>query len=317
MRYYIGIDGGGTKTDVCAVGIDDFKLQYAGASGVPWRELGASAAARIIGQAVHELIGGDFTGIGGVAVGLPCYGESGEGDRAIEQAISEVFAGIPVYFANDVEAAWAGSLALKPGINIVAGTGAISFGRDLSGNSARCGGWSEFFGDEGSCYWIGRRVMQLFSRQSDGRDAKDELYDIVYREFGLKKDIEFIDIVHEKYFGKREKVASLQILAEKAAKAGARSAIALYEEAAQELSRLAYATFMKLDFGKDPWTVSYSGGLFKSGDLILPRFKSGVGKIGGELAAPEFSPVQGAVLLAFQNFCPGGLETVKEVMRKS
>lgn len=51
---------------------------------------------------------------------------------------------------NDSQAAWAGSLACQPGVNIVAGTGAIGFGVDANGNMARASGWGPFCGDEGS-----------------------------------------------------------------------------------------------------------------------------------------------------------------------
>jgi len=83
-------------------------------------------------------------------MGIPCYGESEDGDIELEKEIQTAFPGIPVYITNDVEVGWAGSLGLTPGVNVVAGTGSIAFGKDESGKTARCGGWSEFFSDEGS-----------------------------------------------------------------------------------------------------------------------------------------------------------------------
>lgn len=322
MRYYIGIDGGGTKTAICAAASgaglvangDKPLLRYTNTAGSSWREHGVWKVAQNLKKAVESLMKSDYSQIAGIAMGLPCHGESAEGDLTLERAIREVFTSIPLYFTNDVEVGWAGSMALSPGINIVAGTGSIAFGKDIHGKTARSGGWSEFFGDEGSCYWIGRKVMELFSKQSDGRLPKDELYTTVRRELGLKDDMSFIDLILSDYTGYREQVASLQFLAEKAALQGSASAKTLYEEAVQELLLLVIAVRNQLDFSEKPWSVSYSGGLFRAGDLVLPRFRQGIEKEGGKLSAPRFGPVEGAVLLAFQHFDPDGLSQIQELM---
>ena len=317
MRYYIGIDGGATKTAVCAASAGDSSLYYTQTSGSSWREHGAKKVAQNLKEAVDGLMKGNkgqSCEIAGIAMGLPCHGESAEGDSVLEKEVNKVFTGIPVYFTNDVEAGWAGSMALEPGINIVAGTGAIAFGKDIHGKTARSGGWSEFFGDEGSCYWVGRKVMELFSKQADGRIPKDELYSTVRREFNLQNDLSFIDLVYTKYIAYRKQVASMQFLAEKAALAGSPSAKKLYEEAIVELCLLVDAITAQLDFSRGPFTVSYSGGLFKAGDLVLPRFSREIEKRGGQLSAPRFKPMEGAMLLAFQHFCPESLGLILKII---
>ena len=315
MRYFVGIDGGGTKTAVCVASIDDRTIRYTETAGSSWREHGAGKVAQNIKEAVDSLTGGNDS-VAGMAMGLPCHGESEEGDRALEKAIQEVFPDIPIYFTNDVEVGWAGSLALQPGINIVAGTGAIAFAKDIHGKTARSGGWSEFFGDEGSCYWVGRKVMELFSKQSDGRLPRDELYTTVRSEFELKDDFSFIDLVHTRYLGSRKQVASLQFLAEKAALAGSSSARALYEEAVHELCLLVDSLRSRLDFSAPSWIVSYSGGLYKAKELVLKKFFHEIEKDGGVLAHPCFAPVDGAVLMAFERFFPDGLEQIQKVMKE-
>ena len=311
MKYYIGVDGGGSKTALCAASSSGTSLRFTKTTGSSWREYGIGGVAKNLRNTVDEMMGDDYKKIAGIAMGLPCFGESAEGDRDMEQAIRQAFKDIPVYITNDVEVGWAGSMALKPGINIVAGTGSIAFGKDIHGNTARSGGWSEFFGDEGSCYWVGRKLMEAFSKQSDGRMPKDELYTTVYREFGLKNDISIIDMIHADYSGYRERVASLQFLASKAAEAGAVSAKAIYNEAVQELLLMVLAVKNQLEFPDQCWSVSYSGGLFKAGDLVFPQFSKLVEESGGQIAEPRFSPVEGAILLAFSQFCPTGLNSVK------
>jgi len=313
LRYYIGIDGGATKTAICAANLDNLPLRYAKTTGSSWRESSAGNVAQNLKVTVTGLIGEGFGEIAGIAMGLPCYGESDAGDHSLEEAINEAFAGIPHYITNDVEVGWAGSLALAPGVNVVAGTGTIAFGKDYNGKSSRSGGYSEFFSDEGSCYWIGRKVLEFFFKQADGRMPKDELYEVVCREFNLRDEMSLIDIIHVEYAGYRDRMASLQLLAEKAALAGSSSAQSIYDDAVRELCLLATAIRNQLDFIGKPWTVSYSGGLFKAGDLILPQFSKGIEKENGILAAPLLAPVDGAVLLAFQHFNPAGLLKIKSM----
>ena len=45
------------------------------------------------------------------------------------------------------------------GINIVAGTGSIAFGKNKYGETARSGGWGPVIGDDGSAHWIGLKVI--------------------------------------------------------------------------------------------------------------------------------------------------------------
>ena len=94
---------------------------------------------------------------------------------------------------------WAGSLLCNPGINIVAGTGSIAFGKNAKGETARCGGWSEWFSDEGSGYWLGMKCVQMFSRQSDGRDERGPLYNIFKNQLKLTADEDIIDLFEKEY----------------------------------------------------------------------------------------------------------------------
>jgi len=307
MPYYVGVDGGGTKTAISATNTDSTELFSAITTSSSWREYGIEYTVRNIREGIRSLpIGGEGE-IAGIAMGLPYFGESEDGDRELGRAVLEAFPSIPVYLTNDVEVGWAGSLALKPGINVVAGTGAIAFGKDESGKTARSGGWSEFFGDEGSCYWMGRKVMELFSKQSDLRLPRDELYTIVRSKLSLKSDLGFIDLMHGEFITNRDKVAELQLLAKEAATKGSPSAISLYNLAAGELCLLVMAIREQLSFSEQPFLVSYSGGLFKTGELVLAQFSKGVEDAGGKLAAPKHEPVLGALLLAFKQFFPDGL----------
>ena len=312
MQYYIGVDGGGTKTAIASASEDCRDIIYTTTGSASWREYGVDTVVKNIKQVVDLKILKSKSTVAGIVIGLPFLGENVDGEQELREAFRVAFSNAPMFITNDVEIGWAGSLGLSPGINVVAGTGAIAYGKDEAGSSARSGGWSEFFGDEGSCYWMGSQVMRLFSKQSDGRLRKDALYDLVRSEFGFANDVDFIQLMHDEYIPQRDKVASLQILAKRAAGAGASSVMALYTEAAHELSLLVRSIRNKLNFEARPFRVSYTGGLFKSGDLIIPKFAAKIAQLGGQLNTPKFSPEEGAMLIAFSKFHPKGLTGLAE-----
>ncbi len=313
MSYYLGIDGGGTKTAYLLIdekGIEITKLETQGSS---YKDYGADAVIDSIYKNIGicmNLTNQEIGNLRGIVIGLPCYGESRIEDELIKQKMNHAFGDIPFYLTNDVEVGFAGSLGLQPGVNVVAGTGSIAFGKNSKNESARSGGWSSFFGDEGSCYWLGRRMMELFSKQADYRLERSELYPLVMKQFGLKDPIDFIDLMEKEYVPKRYKVASLQKILLKAAKAGDQSAIELYQSAADELFLLVHSIAKQLDLIGRDFKVSFSGGLFHAKEFVIPNLEEKTRAIGGHLTLPIFTPVQGAALLAVSLFSNTSLDLV-------
>ena len=305
MKYFIGVDGGGTKTAFTVAGADSLPLAAVTRGGCSYQALGADEAVAVVREGVAALLARAGIGAGdcaGCCVGMPCYGENAAMDGRMRLALQAALAPVPVWVVNDVEVGWAGALACREGIHLVAGTGSIAFGRRQDGRTARCGGWNEFFGDEGSCYWVGRRAMGLFSKEADGRAARGPLYEIVRKELALTEDLEFIETVLRDWACRRERVAAFQKLACRAAQEGDGAAAELFASAARELALMAAALQERLAFPPGATAVSYSGGLFKAGELVLAPLRREIAYLGGVLQKPCRSAHEGAVLLAIQHF---------------
>lgn len=303
-KWFVGVDGGGTKTAVLAARKGSGERGAELATGCSYRMLGIDGAAKVIAEAVKsslQKVGADLTDCAGVCVGLPCFGEDPRQDEAIGRAIQKALTPAPVHIVNDVEVGWAGALAGQPGIHIVAGTGSIAFAKNGSGQTARTGGWNEFFGDEGSCYWIGREAMSVFTKEADGRLPRGALYESLRRDLSLGEDMDFIDLVTREYAPYRQKVAGFQRFAAQAAQAGDPEARVLYPRAAHELALMARALKDRLAMPEGT-KVSYSGGLFRTGELILKPLKKEITALGCVLEAPKSSGAEGAWLLAAQYF---------------
>ena len=109
------------------------------------------------------------------APGLPRVGRRYDGLRALvaAHAVDVVAAGLTGYageelaldaprvlVTNDAVTAYLGALGDQPGAVIVAGTGAIALAAGDDG-WARADGWGTLLGDDGGGYWIGRRALAL------------------------------------------------------------------------------------------------------------------------------------------------------------
>lgn len=303
QRYLLGIDGGGTKTAFELTDLAGLAVATHTDRGTSYRQYGFDKVLATLVKGRDSClarVGAPSQSIAAIGIGLPFYEEFPENDKVITELIREVFSPAKVLIVNDTEVAWAGSLGCRPGINVVAGTGSVSFGRNECGGKARCGGWSIVFGDEGSSYWAGIKLMELFMKEADGRKPRGALYELVREKFSILDDIEFIALMHEEYLPHRDKVAALQMLLEQAARQGDAEAVGIYLAAADELALLVAGTRDRLGFTKD-FAVSYSGGMFKAGDLILPTFTNHLQALGGHLTPPLYTPVHGAVLLALDS----------------
>lgn len=300
-KWYVGVDGGGTKTAFAVSGGDGTVAAQIEWPGCSYQMIGVANVVSLITDGVREIlhaVDASLNDCAGCCLGIPCFGESAKHDAILTEELQRSLAPAPLYIVNDVEVGWAGSLGGKEGIHIVAGTGSIAFGRGADDTPARCGGWSEFFGDEGSCYWIGREAMSLFTKQADGRAPRGPLYAIVKDMYGITDDLSFNEYTIEHLAGHRDKVASFQMAAKQAAEAGDVTAQTLYQRAAEELAMLVKALKDKLTFSQTVVPVSYSGGLFKAGKLILPPFEREIERLGCSLHAPLMTSVEGALLLA-------------------
>jgi N-acetylglucosamine kinase-like BadF-type ATPase len=246
--------------------------------------------------------------------GMPGFGDNVDSDNGAAAQIAAAFPHIQFRFENDVVVGWGGALALMPGVNIVAGTGSIAYGRDKAGSSFRCGGWHEFFSDEGSGYWFGKQLLRIFSMESDGRLEKTALYDIVRERLNLKDDYDINVLANDSYFHSRKETAALQRLMLEAARQNDPIALDCYRQAAQHLARIVCSTIRKLDFA-DGVTVSYSGGLFNLDDLIRQPVEDFVKEEMGteklHFQAPVLSPCEGGALLAAEAFCPEILDSLR------
>ncbi|KIF75311.1 N-acetylglucosamine kinase [Streptomyces sp. 150FB] len=299
---FLGVDGGGTKTAFCLVDRSGRVVGRAAAGSSYYFSDGVDLVERVLRQGVDEVCaaaGLTPADIDHAFFGLPGYGEVA-GDLPVLDAAPRAVLGHDRYVCdNDMVCGWAGSLGAVDGINVISGTGSMTYGERL-GRGVRVGGWGELFGDEGSAYWIATRGLNAFARMSDGRLPEGPLAGVLRRHLDSASDLDAIDIVHNRWKGSRGRIAALSRQVAEAAALGDASATAILTEAGQELALLVDTTRVRLEFGRDETVpVSYSGGTFAAG-AVLEAFTGALkGRYTGyELRRPLYEPVIGAALYA-------------------
>lgn len=303
MRYYLSIDGGGTKTKILLTDENGIKLSENLQSTCHYLQCGLDGLTNIIKSGLLECLSTAnlaYSDITYAFIAAAGYHDIDEDDPLIESAIEKAMNSIPFSVGNDMENAFAGALAMNCGINIVAGTGSIAYGKDSFGNTYRCGGWHHIFGgDEGSAYWFGCQLIREFTRQYDGRDTKTALYYHLKDTYGLTTASDILNLTVIDWDFDRSKVASLSTSVYELAKLGDPHALTFYCMAAKELSDMILATRNSLNFTTTV-NVSYTGGVFKSGMYLLDPLSKCLENSNFILCPPILQPDCGGILLAMQ-----------------
>jgi N-acetylglucosamine kinase-like BadF-type ATPase len=303
--FFLGCDGGGTKTDLVVVTGQGRLAAFLRAPSTYYLSAdprGTGLVGEVLGEAVPAVCSQAGIVPGDVRFaffGLPGYGEVRADTPRLDAAAARALQHGRFRCDNDMLCGWAGSLAGADGINVIAGTGSMTYGR-RAGAGVRAGGWGELFGDEGSGYWIGIQALRAFSKMSDGRAERGPLHEVLARHLALDADIDLVGLVLHQWRGARQHIAALAPAVREAALAGDRCAQAILTAAAAELTGLTDATRRRLGFGhREIIPVSYSGGIFAMPE-VLDSFLTGIGALSPSyrVSRPRYAPVIGAALYA-------------------
>ncbi|SDS72696.1 BadF-type ATPase [Paenibacillaceae bacterium GAS479] len=248
MTYILGLDGGGTRTTICVADESGLELQRFEVGPLNINGQREGAAEQTLAAVAHEL----------VRRGVPladcislCIGAAGisnpEAPNRLAAALElHGFRGI-LTLAGDHETALWGALEGQPGLVLIAGTGSICYGRGVSGETHRAGGFGHLIDDEGSGYSIGRAMLSAIVRAADGRSSgPTALAAPVFGQLELNGLAELVRWVYDPARVKKD-IAGLAPLLAAACNAGDAAALAIAEHSAAALAELAEAVAVRLD----------------------------------------------------------------------
>lgn len=173
-KYLLGLDGGGTKTDVllCTAEGESVARCVSGPASITGQtEEEAFSHIREAVTQVMQAIGGLSAPVEGFYAGIS-GGGLGANRKRFHALFEELLRGVRAW-DNGSDSVNALSSGIGPGDGIIAiaGTGSSVFAR-CQGEMRQVGGWGYLVGDEGSGYDLGRRAIIAALRDLDGRGEK-------------------------------------------------------------------------------------------------------------------------------------------------
>lgn len=292
IRYYLGIDGGGTKTL--------FLLED---------EQGETVAQVTLGPSNPNDIGPDAcTALLESGIGAVCHG--------IDKREISMFAGIAGCMSNpglfqkffaryefgrsahgsDLENARELALHGQDGVAVILGTGSIAYAQK-SGVCKRIGGWGYLLDRAGSGYDLGRDALHAALCAIDGTGEETVLRPLL--ENHLKKPLP--DAIPEIYAGGKRLIASCAPLLFKACDLGDGAALRILDQNAARIAQLLRTGQAYVGSGDAPLVLL--GGLCARKDLIEPLVRRHL-DLPNPICFSEEPMVKGAIMLARKEKMP-------------
>ena len=170
-KYYLGIDGGGSKTAFAIINQDNELVYY--------KETGPSSLDTVSKEVLRQIliegvegfnyqVEGIFAGLGGISNQEQIYEV-----KEILKTLKVCKESTKVDAGNDVINALYGSLGGEDGIVLIAGTGSVCYGKKGE-TYHRAGGYCYQEGDAGSGYDLGMKALQHLARVLDKRHEESE-----------------------------------------------------------------------------------------------------------------------------------------------
>jgi N-acetylglucosamine kinase-like BadF-type ATPase len=304
MTYFIGVDGGASKTAAIVVDGGQKILGRGLAGGSNHLRVGIEEATRNVERAVNVAL--VEAGIAIRDVEYAYCGIAGSDHPAHRQRVVD---SLSVFFPRgnfivdtDARVALTGAVGFGPGIVIISGTGSVAFGRNVAGQESRAGGWGPTLGDEGSGFWIAREGLAAIVRAHDGRGLATRMTDLLCAEYDLCRAEDLPQFVYATTTHADDIARYGKLVIEAAQLGDDVVAREIMTRGGSELAECVLAVARGLHMTDSEFPVAYVGGAFHAGELLLNPMRLRIQREapGAVLAPPARPPVEGAAMMAMR-----------------
>jgi N-acetylglucosamine kinase-like BadF-type ATPase len=304
MRYVIGLDGGGSKTECVVAREDGAIVARARGGGVNRNFISEEGFERSVRDAVQGALdlAPEVRRVEHVVGSMGCDGKSMReiaGRYSIDlEHMQWVGEAQPARAASDV------AHRRTPHIVTVAGTGSLVAGWGRDGKPRGVGGAGSIVGDEGSAYWIGVRALTRLVESFDGRRPFDEFARQLTQALNLPDNHTLINRVYGggKRPMTRDEMGAVAPHVSRLANAGDPVACELFRAAAHELAFQTNTVIRMLDMRDEAVLVQLYGGVFRAGAVVIEPLRQEVVAYAprAELLPPLKCTVIGAAAMALR-----------------
>ena len=301
MKYYIGINGGGTKTS-CVLTDDQLNVLQTGESfaanplAVGFDKSTECLFDLVVSVTEKEKI--NFKAIEFLSIGLAGVGRIKNRGRLLKiilekfSSAKDIIQKIKIF--TDAEIALEGSFNGKAGAILITGTGSIIYGKKESGEIFRVGGFGKIIGDEGSGYSIGRKGLTAAAKYFDGRNGETALVKKISEQYGIQDSNQLVNKIHMDNFD----VASTAKLVIDCADEGDDTCRNILDQESDEL--LFHVSVLLKKMNVDQLDLCLSGSLLTNANyysnLLEIKIRKTLPQI--NIKPAVFPPEIGAILLA-------------------
>lgn len=192
MHYIIGIDGGGTKTHCIVTNLNGNILYECNGGASNFLVQGMEEVSETIFGLIKNCK--DRLNFSYSDIMIILLGTSGAGRKSDAAKLEKVFTDYSTQrkvtfncfkVESDATIALEGAFSGKPGSILIAGTGSILFCKDYEGRIHRVGGFGKLLGDEGGGYSIGKKGLNIISKELDGRSDISIILKLAAKKFGI------------------------------------------------------------------------------------------------------------------------------------
>ena len=285
MTYFLGIDGGGTRTTAVLTNEQGAELVRAeGEAGIV-NVLEPEAGAHTLADFASSVLGQARVDARARVLVCALAGAGREPERTrLEQVLAAQGVAETVHVTSDFVAALEDAFGAGSGILLIAGTGSSAFARHEDGRTARAGGWGHILGDEGSGYALGLAALRRCMREYDGRERGEGWLRLVQEHTGVATAEA---LVHWAAAASKADIAALAPAVLEAAEQGVVSACEWVDTGGRDIALHAAALYERLK----PWptapTVALTGGLIAPGRPLRAAAVREIDKLGLSLPILE------------------------------
>ncbi|HUS88063.1 MAG TPA: BadF/BadG/BcrA/BcrD ATPase family protein [Desulfosporosinus sp.] len=303
MGIQIGVDGGGSKTEIVTLDPTGRVLRFLLKPASNYHVVGMEQAVQHIIEGIREALQEETVeGIGITLAGIDTPEDwtimaNGlkQGLNVLGQDTGTSFQGVAVVLENDAFGALMSVQGKFSGNVLVAGTGTVALGVNPEGEVFRVGGWGHLIGDQGSGYDIGRKALAATVASFDGYGPKSQLETKITEHLGLAQVLDISDWLYQSKRTNKEVAALVPVVVE-AARTGDYISKLILDESGRALGLLTRALLRKTK-GLE---VGLVGGIGHIWELLEPSFLATVQEEFPDLQIlkPNYSPSVGAALLS-------------------
>ena len=262
QMFYLGIDGGGTKTEFAIANSDGkiIKTVCLGTSNPS--DIGIENALNVLRAGIIEVCGNIPKSHISVFAGLA----GGTTDGIYEQISTFLsrFGFAKTKNGSDAMNAISASLGEADGISVIIGTGSVTFAQ-VNGKSHRVGGYGYLLGDGGSGFSLGREAIHAALCFEDGSGEETVLYEAVRKKCGTESVLKSLGSF---YSGGKREIAKYAPLVLNAYMDGDKIAKKILFNDLGKIAQTIRAASKHLPNNKEPIQVVLCGGLCTNDNII-------------------------------------------------